>query len=138
MNIIRLAKKVESDAVFARIEEEYEVSIPFEICEFLKTNSRGIPKEKSLVVNGKEYLLFGFVSVDEKDKINMISIASRLKNENGMKSVLPFATDGFGNYYGIKFNEGFPTAIVFYEAENGKISFVCNEFREIIQALGLE
>jgi hypothetical protein len=55
-----------------------------------------------------------------------------------MGSFIPFATDGFGNYYGIEFNEGTATAIAFYEAEDGVISFVCNEFREIIQALGLK
>lgn len=138
MNHIRLAKKVETDMVFARIEKEYEVRIPFEICEFLKRNSRGIPKEKSFLINNKEYLLSGFISVDEKDKTNLISVASRLMKEKDMESILPFATDGFGNYYGIKFDEGFPAEIVFYEAEKGRISFVCNKFKDIIQALGLE
>jgi len=138
MNSIRLAKKVESDSVFIDIQQQYEITLPEEICTFLKQNSRGIPTEKTMILDNKEYLLSGFVSVDEKDKNNLLAIARRLKGEEGMAGFIPFATDGFGNYYGIVFKEKQPEFIAYYNAENGNISFVCKEFKEIKQALDLE
>lgn len=138
MNSIRLAKKVESDSVFINIEQQYGIAIPKEICAFLKQNSRGIPTEKKMILDNEEYLLSGFVSVDEKDKNNLLAIAVRLKGEDGMDGFIPFATDGFGNYYGIVFKEKRPEFIAFYNAESGEVSFVCKEFKEINQALDLE
>lgn len=138
MNGIRLAKKVESDSVFINVEQQYEITLPEEICTFLKQNSRGIPTEKTMILDNKEYLLSGFVSVDEKDKNNLLSITGRLKGEAGMDGFIPFATDGFGNYYGIVFREKKPEFIAYYNAENGDVSFVCKEFKEIKQALDLE
>lgn len=138
MNSIRLAKKVESDSVFIKIEQQYGITIPKEICAFLKQNSRGIPTAKAMILNNKEYLLSGFVSVNEKDINNILTIALRLRYEEGMNRFIPFATDGFGNYYGIVFNKKQPESVAFYKAESGEILFVCKEFKEIIQALDLE
>lgn len=138
MNSIRLAKKVESDCVFINVSQQYGITIPDEICAFLKQNSRGIPTDKTMVFDNKEYLLSGFVSVDEKDKNSLLAILGRLKGEAGMDGFIPFATDGFGNYYGIVFKEKKPQFIAFYNAETGEVSYVCKEFKEIKQALDLE
>lgn len=138
MNNIRLAKKVESNSLFIDVAQQYGITIPEEICAFLKQNSRGIPAEKTMIFDNKEYLLSGFVSVDEKDKHNLLAILGRMKGEAGTDGFIPFATDGFGNYYGIVFRDKQPQFIAFYNAESGKVSYVCKEFKEIKQALDLE
>lgn len=137
MNSIRLAQKVDSNRVFIDVEQQYGITLPEELCAFLKQNSRGIPTTKTMFFDNKEYLLSGFVSVDEKDKYNLLSILESMKGEAGTEGFIPFATDGFGNYYGIVFREKTPEFIAYYNAENGDVSFVCKEFKEIKQALGL-
>lgn len=138
VNDIILAKPVESDGLFDKIEDYFNIKIPNDVKKFLKVNSRGIVKEEEFKINGKTYMLASFFTVDEKDGYMFFSARITNDNENlGNDTFIPFADDEFGNEYGLLYHEGVYEKIVFFNHETHEFSFVCNHFWELIEALNL-
>lgn len=139
VNDIILEKPVESDGLFDKIEDYFNIKIPNDVKKFLKVNSQGIVKEEEFKINGKTYMLAYFCTFDEKDNNNMIFYARDINSNNYLEkdTFIPFAGDGFGNYYGLLYHEGVYEKIVFFNHETNEFSFVCYHFWELIEALNL-
>ena len=138
MNDIILAKPVESDGLFDKIEDYFNIKIPNDVKKFLKVNSRGIVKEEEFKINGKTYMLASFFTVDEKDGYMFFSARITNDNENlENDTFIPFADDECGNEYELLYHEGVYEKIVFFNHETHEFSFVCNHLWELIEALNL-
>lgn len=135
-NAVRLAKNIESDILFDRIYETYGIKIRDEIIDFLKKNSRGIPREKELQ-GTKDLFVASFVSVSEKDETNIFSLTRLLNEENRDAVSVPVALDGFGGMFCLKYVNKEPQAVEYINREYDREDFVCQNFKEFLEKLSL-
>lgn len=135
MSCTKFGKAVDTDELINKTEDSFNIKIPKETAQFLKLNSRGVPVIKQIKQGEIQHFITRFLSLDPKDKINILTVALILKDDIVDQTFIPFATDGFGNYYGLCYNNGFLSSVGFYDSEKGEIQYVCNHFEQIIKAI---
>ena len=118
MNEWQLKIDLESNSL-VKVEEYIKKKIPLVIQEFLVIANASYPKKDMLIVDNIEYILNNILNFNENSEESFFIALTMLK-EN-INDFIPFAKDGFGNYYLIDFDD---LKVYFYNHENNKIQYL--------------
>lgn len=137
MNLIRRTKPVTERTVFQQLHAAFSASFPPEAEAFLMKNSRGCPERRTFRANGREYHLSRFLSASAADELNLYSAAVMLQENMPEPLLLPFAGNGFGDYYCMAFQNGQSAGILFWDHEEGTTTLLFERFSLLLQAMEL-
>lgn len=117
--------------VFAEAEKAFSISLRTEIKDFLEKNSGGYPQKDIIVVDGEEYEVRVFMSLDSADENYYIQKPMEYFLKKTKGKIIPIGLDSGDNYYCVN-NE---TGKVYYWSA-GEDSYFCiadsvNEFVEL-------
>ena len=137
MNQIQRAKPVTERTIFQRLSAEFSAAFPPEAEAFLMKNGRGCPDRHVFRAKGREYHLSRFLSASAADELNLYSAAVMLQEDTPEPLMLPFAENGFGDYYCLGFEGGKPVGVLFWDHEEGTADLLFEQFSELLQAMDL-
>lgn len=137
MNQIELAEPITEREIFQQLRAEFSVSFPPEAEAFLMKNSCGCPEQCVFRAKGREYHLSRFLSASAADEFNLYSAADMLQEDTPEPLMLPFAENGFGDYYCLGFEDGEPVGVLFWDHEEGTADLLFEQFSELLQAMDL-
>lgn len=97
-------------SIWLQVERDFNISVRDDIKEFLSLNSGGHPTRDIIIVNGEEYEVRVFLSLDSQNKYYFIErpLVTFLRNTKG--KIIPIGIDSGDNYYCVN-NE---TGAVYY------------------------
>lgn len=137
MNQIKRAKPEESRDVLQKLEEEFSITFPEDAAAFLLANSRGIPVKSTFQLGGFRCHLERFLSASLSNRLNLYT-AAVLMHENMPESILlPFAGNGMGDFYCIRFLDGQAHKIVLWRHETYEEQVLCDRFEQLLEAMDL-
>ena len=100
MNSISInIKTVYNEAIWVAAERKHGIVIRSDIKDFLKLNNGGYPKNDIIIVDGNEYEVRVFLSLDKNDENYCVEkpLEYFLNRTNG--KIVPVAIDSGDNYY---------------------------------------
>lgn len=106
--------------VFSKAEKDFSISIRIEIKDFLEKNSGGYPKKDIIVIDGEEYEVRVFMSLDSSDENYYIQKPLEYFLGKTKGKMIPIGLDSGDNYYCVN-NE---TGKVYYWSA-GEDSYYC-------------
>lgn len=106
--------------VFAEAEKAFSISLRTEIKDFLEKNSGGYPQKDIIVVDGEEYEVRVFMSLDSADENYYIQKPMEYFLKKTKGKIIPIGLDSGDNYYCVN-NE---TGKVYYWSA-GEDSYFC-------------
>lgn len=100
MNTISInTKDVYNEAIWAAVERKYGIVIRSDIKDFLKLNNGGYPQKDIIVVEGREYEVRVFLSLDKNDENYCIEKPLEYFLNRTKGKIVPIAIDSGDNYY---------------------------------------
>lgn len=106
--------------VFNEAEKAFSISVRTEIKDFLEKNSGGYPQKDIIVVDGEEYEVRVFMSLDSADENYYIQKPMEYFLKKTKGKIIPIGLDSGDNYYCVN-NE---TGKVYYWSA-GEDSYFC-------------
>ena len=106
--------------VFNEAEKAFSISVRTEIKDFLEKNSGGYPQKDIIVVDGEEYEVRVFISLDSADENYYIQKPMEYFLKKTKGKIIPIGLDSGDNYYCVN-NE---TGKVYYWSA-GEDSYFC-------------
>ena len=108
------------DSIFIEAEKKYSIIISQNIKDFVVANSGGYPNKNIIEVDGEEYEIRVFLSLDPEDKNYCILKPLDYFLNKTKAKIIPIGIDSGDNYYCVN-NE---TGKVYYWSSN-KDSYYC-------------
>lgn len=137
MNTIILSKKTDNTTLIEKTEKQLGVVVPSNIIDFLKENNRGIPKEKGLYGVDESIFVTRFISISERDAVNMFSLAQKINHLNGDIAYIPIALDGYGNLFCLMYENQNEYSVVYLSLEQHVVVPICEDFKEFLRRMNL-
>lgn len=131
MNDIKweFSEKLESESVLDDFEIEYVYRLPDDLKMLIKRHNGGIPKKSVFDRPRKGMMLSNLLSFNKKGEETIYMVIHNFLH-NGKITMLPFATDGFGNM--ICYKDG---AIVFWNHESDTVENVADSLSIFLDML---
>lgn len=127
-------RAVGSTAIFTTLRERYGITLSKQEMAMLCIISRGVPIRKELLIQGRELLVTRFISADPSDAVNLLSMAEVFNNEDDADFWLPFAENGLGGYYCLRFEQKAENSGVFWKNKD-EMYKVAEDLKAFLQLL---
>lgn len=115
-----------------KFEQEYEVTLPDNLKEFIIANNGGRPNLDIIKkLDGNEVEVNALLSFNKEDVENIYKVIDYFKGQFGGK-IVPIATEPSGDYFCINLNNN---SIVYWEHETNELSFIANNLDEFLNCL---
>ncbi len=111
------------------LEIDYCFKMESDFKEFIIKNNAAYPSPNAFDKPRKDLVLSNLLSFNKEDDESVYSVIN-LFVKNGKLTMLPFATDGFGNMICIKGKQ-----ILFWNHENGNAQIVADSLGTFLQML---
>ena len=131
--ICKNCTQVVNNTIWTETENKYQIKIRQDIQQFLTANSGGFPIKDIIIVDGEEYEVRVFLSLDSNDKNYYIEKPLNYFLENTKGKIVPIGIDSGDNYYCVNNETG---NIYFWSAGEDlyyKISESVMEFTEMFR-----
>lgn len=100
MGVISIEQKsVYNEMIWTEAEKKFSVAVRKDIKDFLKDNNGGYPKKDVIIVNGTEYEVRVFLSLDRNDNNYCIEKPLKYFLTRTKGKIIPVAVDSGDNYY---------------------------------------
>lgn len=132
-NIIwKRVKKLSDINSLNKFEQDYGISLPDSLKEFIVINNGGRPSlDITKTEAGKEVEIKALLSFNQEDTENIYKVIEYFKKEfNG--TIVPIATESSGDYFCIDITTG---SIVYWDQETTALTFISKNFNEFINSL---
>ena len=97
--ICKNCTQVVNNTIWTETENKYQIKIRQDIQQFLTANSGGFPIKDIIIVDGEEYEVRVFLSLDSNDKNYYIEKPLNYFLENTKGKIVPIGIDSGDNYY---------------------------------------
>lgn len=113
-------------------EQEYDITLPDNLKEFIITNNGGRPNLDIIkTADGKEVEIKALLSFNKEDPENIYKVIDYFKKQfNG--NIVPIATEPSGNYFCIDLTNN---SIVYWEHETNDLIFIAKDLVEFLNSL---
>ncbi len=125
----KFKEPLEDENIIENFETEYGYQINDKLKEFLIKNNGGIPN-KRIFDSPRQGLIISNLLSFNKDGEETVYMVLKNFQENGKLSMLPFATDGFGNFICIKNDQ-----IVLWNHESDLIEKIADSLGDFLNML---
>jgi hypothetical protein len=115
--------------VFAEAETKYNIQIRDDIKEFLIANSGGYPVRDLVTIDGEEYEIRVFLSLDDTNKDYYIEKPLAFFLENTKKKIVPIGIDSGDNYYCVNNETG---KVYYWSSSDNKYYLLKNSLKEFM------
>ena len=95
-----------NNTIWTETENKYQIKIRQDIQQFLTANSGGFPIKDIIIVDGEEYEVRVFLSLDSNDKNYYIEKPLNYFLENTKGKIVPIGIDSGDNYYCVNNENG--------------------------------
>lgn len=132
-NIIwKRVKPLIKSNIIDKFEEDYEITLPENLKEFIIANNGGRPSlDIFKTLDGKEVELKSLLSFNEDDTENIYNVIEYFKGQfNG--NILPIAMEPSGDYFCIDLTKN---SIVYWNHENDVLTFIAKDLVEFLDCL---
>lgn len=115
-----------------KFEQDYEITLPESLKEFISTNNGGRPSLDIIKTeDGKEVEIKALLSFNKEDTENIYKVIDYFKKQFNSK-IVPVATEPSGDYFCIDITND---SIVYWEHENNVLTFIAKDFVEFLNCL---
>ena len=104
--ICKNCTQVVNNTIWTETENKYQIKIRQDIQQFLTANSGGFPIKDIIIVDGEEYEVRVFLSLDSNDKNYYIEKPLNYFLENTKGKIVPIGIDSGDNYYCVNNENG--------------------------------
>ena len=104
--ICKNCTQVVNNTIWTETENKYQIKIRQDIQQFLTANSGGFPIKDIIIVDGEEYEVRVFLSLDSNDKNYYIEKPLNYFLENTKGKIVPIEIDSGDNYYCVNNENG--------------------------------
>ena len=104
--ICKNCTQVVNNTIWTETENKYQIKIRQDIQQFLTANSGGFPIKDIIIVDGEEYEVRVFLSLDSNDKNYYIEKPLNYFLENTKGKIVPIVIDSGDNYYCVNNENG--------------------------------
>lgn len=104
--ICKNCTQVVNNTIWTETENKYQIKIRQDIQQFLTANSGGFPIKDIIIVDGEEYEVRVFLSLDSNDKNYYIEKPLDYFLENTKGKIVPIGIDSGDNYYCVNNENG--------------------------------
>lgn len=104
--ICKNCTQVVNNTIWTETENKYQIKIRQDIQQFLTANSGGFPIKDIIIVDGEEYEVRVFLSLDSNDKNYYIEKPLNYFLENTKSKIVPIGIDSGDNYYCVNNENG--------------------------------
>lgn len=113
-------------------EQEYEITLPDNLKEFIIANNGGRPNLDIIKTSdGNELEIKALLSFNKEDIENIYKVIDYFKGEFNGK-IVPIATEPSGNYFCIDLTNN---SIVYWEHETNELIFIAKDLVEFLNCL---
>ncbi|MEG0297529.1 MAG: SMI1/KNR4 family protein [Clostridium sp.] len=130
--IWKRVKKLSSINSINKFEQDYGITLPDLLKEFIIINNGGRPSlDITKTEAGREVEIKSLLSFNQEDTENIYNVIEYFKKEfNG--TIVPIATEPSGDYFCIDITTG---SIVYWDQETNAVTFISKNFNEFINSL---
>lgn len=118
-NLWRLKIDLDKNSI-NELEKKLNTTFSINFKDFLVATNASSPTNNTVVFNDVEYVINSVLNFNNDAKYKIESIYNNLKED--INNNIPFANDGFGNYYVIDKNDN----VLFYDSEKNRLISLCN------------
>jgi|GEM_PF-2925052 len=118
-NLWRLKIDLDKNSI-NELEKNLNTTFSINFKDFLVATNASSPTNNTVVFNDAEYVINSVLNFNNDAKYKIESIYNNLKED--INNNIPFANDGFGNYYVIDKNDN----VLFYDSEKNRLISLCN------------
>ena len=104
--ICKNCTQVVNNTIWTETENKYQIKIRQDIQQILTANSGGFPIKDIIIVDGEEYEVRVFLSLDSNDKNYYIEKPLNYFLENTKGKIVPIGIDSGDNYYCVNNENG--------------------------------
>lgn len=104
--ICKNCTQVVNNTIWTETENKYQIKIRQDIQQFLTANSGGFPIKDIIIVDGEEYEVRVFLSLDSNNKNYYIEKPLNYFLENTKGKIVPIGIDSGDNYYCVNNENG--------------------------------
>lgn len=120
---------LEKDGVLEDFERDYGVSIPTDLKRIIINHNAAIPDKDTFDYPTKGMVFAGLLSFNHSDEETVYMAASQFF-QNGKLQLLPFATNGFGDFLCLK-----DTKVVLWNHENNSTEDIADSVESFLNLL---
>lgn len=115
-----------------KFEQDYEITLPDSLKEFIITNNGGRPSLDIIKTeDGREVEIKALLSFNKEDAENIYKVIEYFNKQFNSK-IIPIATEPSGDYFCIDITND---SIVYWEHENNKLTFISKDLDEFLNCL---
>ena len=118
-NLWRLKIDLDKNSI-NELEKKLNTTFSINFKDFLVATNASSPTNNTVVFNDVEYVINSVLNFNNDAKYKIEYIYNNLKED--INNNIPFANDGFGNYYVIDKNDN----VLFYDSEKNRLISLCN------------
>ncbi|MDY2997908.1 MAG: SMI1/KNR4 family protein [Faecalimonas sp.] len=129
-NFWRFKIELKDQTIFETIQQDMSKKFPDELKDFIIDHNAASPDQNSILINGIERIVNSVLSFNKKEEeaTTYFSVSQVI----GDKTIIPFASDPFGNYFCYLLKS---EKIGYYDHEEQKICETSLSLKEFIDDL---
>ncbi|HIU58185.1 MAG TPA: SMI1/KNR4 family protein [Candidatus Ornithomonoglobus merdipullorum] len=128
-NISTECKGSYNELIWQEAEKHFDIVVRNDIKLFLKANNGGYPKKDIIIVDGMEYEVRVFLSLDKNDEHYCIERPLRYFLEKTKARIIPIGLDSGDNYYCVNNETG---KVYYWSASNDSYYLISDCLEDFI------